>query len=152
MSETLSVRFLKLPHHGELRLPYYASPGASGMDLLAAVEQDVTIQPGSSALIPSGLCAEIAAGFEIQIRSRSGLAAKNGVFVLNSPGTVDSDYRGEIKVILMNLGRAEFTVHRADRIAQMVISPVIRGRPVEAAALQETDRGAGGFGHSGIQG
>lgn len=127
------------------------TPGASGCDIAAAIEEDMTIPPGKRALIPTGLCFEIPPGFEVQVRCRSGLAAKHGVMVLNSPGTVDSDYRGEVKVILMNLGEEPFTVRRGDRIAQVV--------PVQVAAdldfkeedsISPTKRGAGGFGHTGV--
>ena len=152
MSNPLKIKFKRLPHHGDLKLPYYATPGSSGMDVQAAVDEEVRIPKGGFAPVPTGLCAEIPGGYEIQVRSRSGLAAKHGIFVLNGPGTVDSDYRGEIKIILMNLGPVEFIINRGDRIAQLVVAAVARGVPREAENLEDSERGGGGFGHSGMQG
>ena len=130
-------------------LPGYESPGAAGMDLRAFIEKEISLEPLERAKIPTGLFMEIPQGFEAQVRPRSGLAAKYGVTVLNSPGTIDSDYRGEIEVILVNFGKEPFTVRNGDRIAQMVISPVLRAVLSDAEILSETRRGAGGFGSTG---
>lgn len=125
--------------------------GSSGCDVCAAVETDVVLQPGGRALVPTGFCFEIPQGYEVQVRSRSGLAVKHGVFVLNSPGTIDSDYRGEVKVILANTGSAPFTIKRGDRIAQLVVAPVASDVDfAESENISETRRGAGGFGHTGV--
>ena len=133
-----------------LRLPEYASSGAAGMDIRAYVENDIIIPPLGRARIPTGLYVEIPEGYEAQVRPRSGLAYNNGVTVLNSPGTVDSDYRGELGVVLINFGAEPFTVKNGERIAQMVISPVIRALVSEAEFLSQTVRGNGGFGSTGI--
>ena len=130
-------------------LPQYESSGAAGMDLRAFVEAEVTVPPLGRAKIPTGLFVEIPQGYEAQIRSRSGLAARQGIIVLNSPGTIDSDYRGELEVLLINLGNEPFTIKNGDRIAQMVISPVCRAALSEAELLSETERGTGGFGSTG---
>jgi len=130
-------------------LPGYESPGAAGMDLRAFIEKEISLEPLERAKIPTGLFMEIPQGFEAQVRPRSGLAAKYGVTVLNSPGTIDSDYRGEIEVILINFGKEPFTIRNGDRIAQMVISPVFRAILSDAENLSETQRGAGGFGSTG---
>ena len=132
-----------------LPLPQYESSGAAGMDLRAFIETEVCIPPLGRARIPTGLFVEVPAGYEAQIRPRSGLADRNGVTVLNSPGTIDSDYRGEVQVILINLGTESFTVKNGERIAQMVISPVVRASVFEAGLLSETERGSGGFGSTG---
>ena len=127
------------------------TPGSSGCDIAAAVETDVVLAPSARALVPTGFCFEIPKGLEVQVRSRSGLAIKHGVFVLNSPGTIDSDYRGEVKVILANSGNAPFTIKRGDRIAQVVVSPVANKVDfAEKASVSKTRRGAGGFGHTGV--
>jgi dUTP pyrophosphatase len=131
-------------------LPVYETEGASGMDLRAFMEGDITIPPLGRARIPTGLFMEIPVGYEAQVRPRSGLAARWGVTVLNSPGTIDSDYRGELEVILINLGSDAFTVKSGDRIAQMVIAPVLQVKTAEAASLSGTGRGAGGFGSTGV--
>jgi dUTP pyrophosphatase len=131
-------------------LPQYESEGAAGMDLRAFIENAITIAPAGRAKIPTGLFMEIPLGYEAQVRPRSGLAAKSGVTVLNAPGTIDSDYRGELEVILVNLGDQAFTVKSGDRIAQIVIAPVHRAEIVEASSLSETKRGAGGFGSTGV--
>jgi dUTP pyrophosphatase len=135
----------------DLPLPAYQSEHASGMDLLAAVEEPLTIEPGKRGLVPTGIFIAVPPGYEAQVRARSGLAIKKGVCVLNGPGTVDADYRGEVGVILGNLGDGPFVVERGMRVAQMVICPVVRAelRPVEK--LSETRRGAGGFGSSGVK-
>jgi dUTP pyrophosphatase len=133
-----------------LPLPEYESSGAAGMDLRAFLEFDITIPPLGRARIPTGLFVEVPDGYEAQVRPRSGLAYNNGVTVLNSPGTIDSDYRGEVGVLLINLGAEPFTVKNGERIAQMVISPVIRAQVSEAEFLTETIRGSGGYGSTGI--
>ncbi len=140
----------RLPHGKDLPLPQYMSEDAAGMDLLAAVDQGIILQPGSRALVPTGLRIAVPKGFEAQVRPRSGLAWKWGITVLNSPGTIDADYRGEIKVIMANLGNEQFTVARGDRIAQLVLSRVPRIMLTECGELPETGRGGGGFGHTGL--
>ena len=147
--ETISVKVERLPHGADLDLPAYGSAEAAGCDLLAAIEAAVTLEPGARTLVPTGLKLALPPGYEAQVRPRSGLAAKHGVTVLNTPGTVDSDYRGEVKVILANLGDAPFTIERGMRIAQMVVAPVTRVAWDETADLDETARGAGGFGSTG---
>lgn len=132
-----------------LPLPSYATPGAAGLDLLADVETPVVLAPAARVLVPTGLAIEIPPGFEAQLRPRSGLALRHGITLPNSPGTIDSDYRGEVQVILANLGSEPFTIQRGDRIAQMVIAPVAHVVLVETTALSESQRGAGGFGHTG---
>ena len=133
----------------DLPLPRYMSDGAAGMDIFAAVDGDLTIQPQEFVLVPSGLAVAIPEGFEGQIRARSGLAVAHGVAVINAPGTIDSDYRGEIKVALINLGKKPFTIRRGDRIAQMIINRVYRARWDLKESLDETERNEGGFGHTG---
>lgn len=145
----MKVGILRLPHGTDLALPAYATSGSAGMDLMAATDGDVSIAPGKRALVPTGIAIELPEGLEAQIRPRSGLAAKNGITVLNTPGTVDSDYRGEIKVCLINLGDDTFTVTRGMRIAQMVIAEHARVTLVETSTLSETERGAGGHGSTG---
>ena len=132
-------------------LPKYETDGSSGMDLIANIEQEIEIKPGKTAIIPTGLAVSIPKKFEIQIRPRSGLAAKNKVSVLNTPGTIDSDYRGEIKVILINLGEKIFKIEKGLRIAQMVLCPVIKASLKEVDTLEETKRGTGGFGSTGAK-
>jgi dUTP pyrophosphatase len=146
------VRVVVLAHGEGLPLPAYQSDEAAGLDLVAAVgaKQPVVIAPGARELIPTGLSIELPKGFEGQVRPRSGLALKHGVTVLNSPGTIDSDYRGEVKIILINLGDASFEVRRGERIAQLVVAPVVRARLVEAKAIGETKRGKGGFGSTRV--
>ena len=145
------VGIVRLTHAAGLALPAYASPGAAGMDLRAALPDDapLTLAPGARAMVPTGLVLEIPEGFEGQVRPRSGLAAKHGVTLLNSPGTVDSDYRGEVKVILINLGGEPFVVARGERIAQLVVAPFTRSRLEPRIAVGETARGTGGFGSTG---
>lgn len=147
--EKIKVAVKKLSHAKDLPLPEYMTAGASGLDLLAAIEDEVTIASGDFLLVPTGLAISLPEGYEAQVRPRSGLAAKHGVTVLNAPGTIDSDYRGEIKVILINHGEKNYKVRRGDRIAQLVISPVTRLEWVNFALLDSTDRGTGGFGHTG---
>jgi dUTP pyrophosphatase len=143
------IRLRRLPHAEGLPLPAYATAQSAGLDLLAAVVAAVEILPGERALIPTGLCIALPADHELQIRPRSGLALKHGITVLNSPGTIDADYRGEIGVILHNASALPFSVARGDRIAQAVLAPVIRLEWQEVEALEDTARGAGGFGHTG---
>jgi dUTP pyrophosphatase len=133
-------------------IPEYKTSGAAGADICALLDAPLTIPAGKFAMVPTGLFFEIPEGYEVQIRPRSGLAAKNGVTVLNTPGTIDSDYRGEIKVILINLGAADFTINSGDRIAQMVVAPVTQAAFSITDSLSETERGAGGFGSTGIAG
>jgi len=147
----VSVAVKRLPHNTDLPLPAYESAAAAGMDLPAAIEQDLTLAPGERALVPTGLAIALPDGYEVQVRPRSGLAARNGVTVLNTPGTVDADYRGEVKVILANLGNEDFTIERGMRIAQMVIAPVVQAVLQEADSLSETARGEGGFGSTGTK-
>jgi dUTP pyrophosphatase len=141
----------RLPHGADLPLPAYQSEAAAGLDLMAAVAADapVTIGPGQRALIPTGLTIALPEGTEGQVRPRSGLAARHGVTVLNSPGTIDADYRGEIQVILVNFGQESFTVTRGMRIAQLIIAPTVQVTICETARLDETTRGVGGFGSTG---
>ena len=147
----ITIDVHQLPHGAGLALPAYQTAQAAGLDLLAAVPQDapLVLESGTYALVPTALTIALPAGYEAQVRPRSGLAAKHGVTVLNAPGTIDADYRGEIGVLLINHGRAAFTIHRGERIAQMVIAAVVRAELVTVAALGETDRGAGGFGSTG---
>ena len=148
---TLAIQIARLPHSEGIDLPSYGTAGAAGMDLRAAVpeDQDLVIQPGARALVPTGLTIAVPAGYEAQVRPRSGLALKYGVTCLNSPGTIDSDYRGEVGVILANLGPEAFTIRRGDRIAQMVVAAYATVAWEEAISLTETTRGAGGFGSTG---
>lgn len=148
ISLTLQIR--RLPHAEGLPLPTYMTAGAAGMDLHAAIAQELWIDPGAIALVPTGLEVAIADGFEGQVRPRSGLAVKHGVSLPNTPATIDSDYRGEIRVPLINLGREAFVVSRGMRIAQFVVSPVARVTWAEVDNLPETLRAGGGFGHSGV--
>jgi dUTP pyrophosphatase len=147
----VKLEVLQLPNGAGLALPAYQSALAAGLDLLAAVPEDapVVLAPGKYALVPTGLSIALPPGYEAQVRPRSGLAAKHGVTVLNAPGTVDADYRGEIGVPLINHGDVPFTIRRGERIAQMVIAAVVRAELVLATALSETDRGSGGFGSTG---
>lgn len=151
MKATIKVDIQQLPHAEGLALPAYQSADAAGLDLVAAVPDDapMVLAPGKHAMIPTGLTIALPSGYEAQVRPRSGLAAKHGVTVLNSPGTVDADYRGEICVLLINHGEAPFPVRRGERIAQMVIAPVTRAELVPATSLSATDRGSGGFGSTG---
>ncbi len=145
------VPIVRLPHGADLPLPAYETAGAAGMDLRAAVPQDepLTLSPGARFAVPTGLAFALPQGFEGQVRPRSGLAAKQGVTCLNTPGTIDADYRGEVKVILINLGAEDVHIRRGDRIAQLVIAPVVQAAWAEVESLDETARGAGGFGSTG---
>jgi dUTP pyrophosphatase len=148
MSIPLKVR--RLPHAAGLPLPAYATAGAVGLDLIAAVDARMTIYVGSTALVPTGLCVAVPPGYELQIRPRSGLALRHTIIIPNSPGTIDDDCRGEIKVMLRNLGSFPFVIERGDRIAQAVLAPVVRAALIEVAELDETDRGEGAFGSTGV--
>lgn len=145
----VEVRLKRLPHGVGLALPAYETEGAAGMDLRAALEAPITLKPQERRLIPTGLSLEIPAGFEAQVRPRSGLAHRQGLSVLNSPGTIDSDYRGEVQVILINLGTNAVEIARGERIAQIVVAPVARATLCETDRLDRSDRGTGGFGHTG---
>lgn len=147
MSIALPVRIL--PHGEGLDLPAYQTADSAGLDLVAAVEAEMVLNPGERALVPTGLAIALPSGYEAQIRPRSGLAFKHGLTVLNSPGTVDADYRGEVKVLMINLGQEPFAVKRGERIAQMVVAPVTQIAWQPVADLDETARGAGGFGSTG---
>jgi dUTP pyrophosphatase len=131
-------------------LPHYQTKGSSGADLKADIETDITIMPGETAIVPTGLFLQIPPGYEAQVRPRSGLAAKQGVTVLNTPGTIDADYRGEVKVILINLGKKDVRIQRGDRIAQIVFAPVVRAQFDPHREINETSRGEGGFGSTGV--
>jgi len=144
------VRVLRLPHAADLALPSPATASAAGFDLGAAVAEPVVLAPGARATIPTGFALALPNGSEGQVRPRSGLAAEHGVTVLNAPGTIDADYRGEVKVILINLGSVPFTVSRGMRIAQLVVAPVLRATLTEVASLDQTPRGQGGFGSTGL--
>jgi len=146
---TVTLELKRLDHGRDLPLPAYQSALAAGLDLMAAVDAPLTLEPGARALVPTGLAMALPAGYEAQVRPRSGLAAKHGVTVLNTPGTIDADYRGEVKVILINLGEAPFSIARGERIAQMVIAPVLQASIREVETLSETLRGTGGFGSTG---
>ena len=151
MSAAVKVEIRQLPHGEGLALPAYQSAHAAGLDLLAAVPEEapLILAPGQRALVPTGLSVALPPGFEAQIRPRSGLAAKHGITVLNAPGTVDADYRGEVGVLLINHGDAPFAIRRGERIAQMVIAAVVRAELVPALSLSATERGDGGFGSTG---
>jgi len=152
MTEEARIEIRRLDHGRDLPLPAYESADAAGMDLRAAIDggDDVAIAPGANAMVPTGIAIALTRGFEAQVRPRSGLAAKHGVTVLNAPGTIDADYRGEIKVILINHGDTPFTIRRGMRIAQMIIAPVVQAVCVDAATLNDTTRGSGGFGSTGV--
>jgi len=147
MTDTVGVRIKRLPHGEGLDLPRYATPGAAGMDVLAA--EDVTLAPGARHAVATGFSVAIPAGYEIQVRPRSGLALRHGISVPNTPGTIDSDYRGELKVILINHASEAFAIARGDRIAQLVLAPVTQAAWEEVSELDDTARGTGGFGSTG---
>ncbi len=150
----VKITLARLPHGEGLPLPAYQTPGSAGLDLMAAIAHGakLVIEPGARELVPTGLRIELPPGFEGQVRPRSGLALKSGVTVLNSPGTIDSDYRGEVAVILINLGTEPFEITRGARIAQLVVAPVIQAVLVEASELGASTRGEGGFGSTGVDG
>jgi dUTP pyrophosphatase len=149
MSTTVRVSILRLPHGVDLPLPDYATEGSAGLDLVAAVTEPVMLPPGERALIPTGLALALPAGYEAQVRPRSGLALRHGITVLNSPGTIDADYRGEVAVILVNLGQEQVAITRGMRIAQLVLAPVTRTSLAEVSELPASARGEGGFGSTG---
>ena len=148
--EKIKVMVKKSPGNEDIPLPRYMSPNAAGMDLYAAVEKDTTLKPGEIKLISTGITIALPPGFEAQIRPRSGLAIKHGISIPNTPGTIDADYRGEVKIILINLGESPFTVKRGDRIAQMIINKVYQAHLELSTELTSTKRNEGGFGHTGI--
>ncbi len=147
--KTISIEVIRLPHMDGIALPQFETEQAAGADLRAAIHEPVTLVPGERKLIPTGFCMALPAGYEAQIRPRSGLALKHGITVLNSPGTIDADYRGEVGVLLINHGDTAFTFQRGDRFAQMVIAPVTQGIFDVATELSETTRGSGGYGSTG---
>lgn len=148
--DEVEIRVRRLPSGAGLPLPSYQTPGSSGLDLHAAVESVLTLEPFDRAMVPTGIAIELPRGVEAQIRPRSGLASGHGIALLNSPGTVDSDYRGEVMLVLINLGREKFVLRRGDRVGQLVVSRVCKAAFVEAGSLGETERGNGGFGHTGV--
>jgi dUTP pyrophosphatase len=150
MTEQIQIKIKRVEKQfNDIPLPSYSTKGSSGMDIRAAVKEELFIEPGQITLIPTNLSVEIPIGYEIQVRPRSGLAAKYGIGVLNSPGTIDSDYRGEVKIILINFGKGKFKISRGDRIAQIVVSKVYIGNIIESDDLNSSSRGSGGFGHTG---
>jgi len=149
MTRPIEVLVKRLPHAAELPLPSYATPGAGGADVAAAVKEDVVLKPMERRAVPTGLVVAVPPGYEVQVRPRSGLALHHGVTVANAPGTVDSDYRGELMVILVNLGNESYTVKRGERIAQLVLAPVVHGTFTEREELPPSQRGSGGFGSTG---
>lgn len=146
----LLLRWLNSQQSADLPIPEYHSPLAAGMDVACAATEPLHLAPGDICLIPTGFSVAIPPGFELQVRPRSGLAIKHGITVVNSPGTIDADYRGEVKIGLINLGRQSFTINRGDRIAQLILAPVCKAQVQVVANLDSTERGNGGFGHSGI--
>ena len=152
MNQTPTIKFLRLRPDldADLPLPRYMTPRAAGMDICAALKTDLVLEKGAIALIPSGFAVAIPEGFEVQIRPRSGLAVKHGIGIINSPGTIDSDYRGEVKIAVINLGKKNYTFRRGDRIAQMVVKRAYQARLKVVEQLDETDRNTGGFGHTGL--
>lgn len=149
--ENQTLQIEKLPHYKNLKLPAYQSLHSAGMDLYAALEEPITIESGGRVLIPSGLKMAIPKGFEAQIRPRSGLALKHGITLLNTPGTIDADYRGEVKILVINLGETAYTINHGDRMAQLILAPVTRVPIMEVNNLPETKRGKGGFGSTGVR-
>lgn len=147
----IKIYFQKLDHGKDLPLPHYKTDEAAGLDLYAATGEPFILKPGERALIPTGFKMAMPAGYEAQIRPRSGLAYKHGITMLNTPGTIDSDYRGEVKVLAINLGSEDFTIHHGDRIAQMIVAPVLRAAPVSVEELPQSKRGEGGFGSTGMK-
>lgn len=151
MDQPPTIKFFRLRPESDanISLPRYMTPHAAGMDICAAIEADLVLEKGAIALIPTGFAIALPQGFESQIRPRSGLAVKHGIGIINSPGTIDADYRGEIKIALINLGEKDYTIRRGDRIAQMVVKKVCQARLEIVEQLDETDRNTGGFGHTG---
>jgi dUTP pyrophosphatase len=152
MSNSVSISVTRLPHGKDLALPAYATEHSAGMDLLAAIDAPITLQPHERKLIPTGIAIALPDGYEAQVRPRSGLALKNGISIVNAPGTVDADYRGEVGVILINTSNEPFTIERGMRIGQMVIAPYTRAQWSEVLELPTSERGAGGFGSTGTKG
>jgi dUTP pyrophosphatase len=152
MDNLPTIKFLRLQadRNADIPLPCYMTPGASGMDIYAAIEKDLMLQHGKIALIPTGFAVSIPDGFEAQIRPRSGLAVKHGIGLINSPGTIDSDYRGEVKIAVINLGTEDYTFHRGERVAQMIINRIYQAKLEVVENLDETERNSGGFGHTGL--
>jgi dUTP pyrophosphatase len=147
---TIEVNIKQLPHGKDMKLPHYATPHSAGMDLMAAIDQDLILKWNQRILVPTGISIALPDGYEAQIRPRSGLAFKNGITIINTPGTIDADYRGEIGVVLINLGNEDFTISRGMRIAQMIIAPYIQAKFNEVEDLDSTIRGKGGFGSTGV--
>lgn len=147
---TISFRRLRPEHDGDIPLPRYMTPQAAGMDISAAIDAPLTLEPGAIALVPTGFAMALPAGYEAQIRPRSGLAVKHGIGIVNSPGTIDSDYRGEVKIALINMGPSDYILRRGERVAQMVIQTVCRASLAVVEHLDDTDRNTGGFGHTGV--
>ncbi len=150
ISVTIRFSWLDPTAAVDLQLPAYETAGSSGMDVRAAVSDQLTIQPGARALVPTGFAVAIPVGYEIQVRPRSGLAVKHGLSLPNTPGTIDADYRGEVKIAMINLGAEPVTIKRGERIAQLVVAPVVRAAIELVSDLDETTRGSGGFGHTGV--
>ncbi len=150
--EKIIVKFKRLDKQfNDIPVPSYSTEHSAGMDIRAALEDEMIVKPGGIVLVPTNLSIEIPEGYEIQVRPRSGLAIKHGIGILNSPGTIDSDYRGEVKIILFNFGKSDFIIKRGDRIAQLILSKVYRAELIETDELEDTKRGSGGFGHTGIK-
>jgi dUTP pyrophosphatase len=150
MEAQIDIKFKRLRKElNHIPLPSYATKGSSGLDIYAAIEKPITLPHGAIEMVPTNISVEIPEGFEIQVRPRSGLAAKHGIGILNSPGTIDSDYRGEIKIIIINFGKEDFVIQPAERIAQLVVSKVYTAKFIETTELNNTSRGEGGFGHTG---
>lgn len=152
MTKSVSISVTRLPHGKDLALPAYATEHSAGMDLLAAIDAPITLKPGERKLVPTGIAIALPDGYEAQVRPRSGLALKSGISIVNAPGTVDADYRGEVGVILINTSNDAFTIERGMRIAQMVIAPYTRAQWSEVIELPTSERGAGGFGSTGTKG
>lgn len=150
MTQNVQVKLLKLPHGADLPLPEYATEHSAGMDLMAAIDSDIILKPMERTLVATGIAIALPDGYEAQIRPRSGLAFKNGISLVNTPGTIDADYRGEIKVLLINLGAENFTISRGMRIAQMIVAPYSRVSWQQAESLDDTARSSGGFGSTGV--
>lgn len=150
MTQEIEIKFKRLRKElNHIPLPSYATKGSAGLDIYAAIEKPITLPHGAIELVPTNISVEIPEGYEIQVRPRSGLAAKNGIGILNSPGTIDSDYRGEIKIIIINFGKEDFIIQPAERIAQLIVSKVYKAKFIETTELNNTSRGEGGFGHTG---
>ena len=146
----IKLKWLDPEATADLPLPSYETPGSSGMDVCAAIADQQTIEPGQRVLLPTGFAVAIPTGYEIQVRPRSGLAVKHGLSLPNTPGTIDADYRGEVKIAMINLGQSPVTIKRGERIAQLVVAPVVRGAVEVVSELDDTERGSGGFGHTGV--